>query len=144
MRFDKALFREVIRDFVPDLPFARRHGGTTMVEVLRRPAARQRLAASLATATARQAFGDRLVDWLQGEIDPVQLAWDKAYSTVARRIGHRSEPAAGGAPAVHPLRLAFRVHMARVMIDQLTADAAEFGGAERAPRETPPPVLENA
>ena len=54
MRFDKALFREVIRDFVPDLPFARRHGGATMVEVLRRPAARRLLAASLATATARQ------------------------------------------------------------------------------------------
>lgn len=128
MRFDKALFREVIRDFVPDLPFAQHHGGRTMIDVLRRPAARRLLAASLDTATARDAFGDRLVDWIRGEIDPVRQARARAYRAVARLAGHRAA-APGAGPAVHPLRLAFRVHMARVMIDRLGADAALLGAA---------------
>lgn len=119
-RLDKALFRDVIRDFVPDLPYAQHHGGLSAVEVLRRPGARRLLGASLASGTARTAFGDGLLDWLQGEIALVHLVRAKAARTVARLAGRPVE----AGPMLHPLLLAFRVHMARVMIDRLQADAA--------------------
>ena len=133
LRLDKALFREVVRDVVPDLPFARRHGGRKMGDVLRQPEVRRLLAASLASATARGAFGDRLVGWVRDELGLVRQAGAKAYRAVARLAGRRAEPVPDTAgPLVHPLRLAFRIHMARVMIDRLSADAAVF-----APRGEP-------
>lgn len=131
-RLDKALFREVIRDFVPDLPYAHHHGGLSAVEVLRRPGARRLLGASLASATARTAFGGGLLDWLAGEIDLVHLARAKALRTVARFAGR----APGTGPVLHPLLLAFRVHMARRMIDQLQADAARLGAAREPQRRS--------
>ena len=130
LRLDKALFREVVRDLVPDLPFARDHGGVTVPEVLNRPEVRRMLAASLASDTAREVFGAPFVDWVRREIDPLHRARVKALRKLTSWLGgRRPAPGSPALPIVHPLRLAFRVHMARTMIDQLRADAARFVNA---------------
>ena len=142
LRLDKALFREVVRDLVPDLPFARDHGGVTVPEVLNRPEVRRMLAASLASDTAREVFGAPFVDWVRREIDPLHRARVKALRKLTSWLGgRRPAPGSPALPIVHPLRLAFRVHMARMMIDQLRADAARFVDAPRAgagPEDRPP------
>lgn len=132
-RLDKALFRAVMREleprlFAPDPPFARRHGGPTMVEALNRPAARRLLTASLASATAGEIFGEPLLDWLRGRLAPGQEVRARAYRALNRLTG--AGLAAG--PTVHPLRLAFRVHMARVMVERLRADATLLAPARAA------------
>ncbi len=132
-RLDKALFRAVMREleprlFAPDPPYARRHGGPVMVEALGRPAARRLLLASLGSATAGEIFGEPLLDWLRGRLAPGQAIRARAWRTLERLAG--AGPAAG--PAVHPLRLAFRVHMARVMVERLRADAALIAPARAA------------
>lgn len=132
-RLDKALFRRVIRDVVPDLPYAHGHGGLSAVEVLRRPGARRLLGASLASGTAQRLYGPGLLDWLQREIDLLHLARAKAMRTVIRLAGR---PAETGAPVLHPLLLAFRVHMARRMVDRLEADATLIPAAREPQRRS--------
>lgn len=136
-RLDKALFRAVMRDiaprlFAPDPPFARHHGGPVMVSVLRRPAARRLLEASLGSEVAREAFGAPLLDWLGDRVSPAEVIRARARRAFTRLTGMRSDPAGADALDAHPLRLAFRVHMARVMIERLRADAALLAPA-RAP-----------
>jgi hypothetical protein len=138
LRLDKALFREVVDGLVPGLPFAGEIGGRKMADVLRQPEVRRLLAASLAEPSARAAFGARLTERVRGEIDLRRHARARAGRVISRLplwpIGRR--PAAGpmgpesGEPEVHPLRLAFRMHMGRVMIDRLKADAALFAAAD--------------
>jgi hypothetical protein len=139
LRLDKALFREVVEEAVPDLPFAREIGGRTMADVLRQPEVRRLLSASLAEPSARLAFGARFTDWVRGEIALRGHARARAGRTISRLsnwpIGRRAAAEEGGGVEVHPLRLAFRMHMARVMIDRLSADAALFAaGSDRARR----------
>ena len=135
LRLDKALFREVVRDLVPDLPFARDHGGVTVPEVLNRPEVRRMLAASLASETAREVFGAPFVNWVRREIDPLHRARVKIERKLTSWLGGRRPAVRPQAlPIVHPLRLAFRVHMARTMIDQLRADATRFVNAPPRPR----------
>ena len=131
LRLDKPLFRELVDDLVPDLPFAREVGGISMGNVLRQPKVRRLLAASLATTTARDAFGERLVGWVRSEIGLARQAGARAFQLVARLAGRAEAAANTGEPVAVPLRLAFRIHMARVMIEQLTADAALFGDVAR-------------
>lgn len=144
LRTDKALFRALVRRLGPDLPFARDRAGPNRLEVLRRPGMRALLAASLDSATAQTCFGAPLTAWLRREIAltdrlPVR-ALRAGRAWVSRRVSRRlpGGRAPDPRPVVHPLRLAFRVHMAVTMVNQLTADAAEFGPAERAPAAARP------
>jgi hypothetical protein len=138
LRLDKALFREVVGGIVPDLPFAREIGGRKMADVLRQPEVRRLLAASLAAPSARAAFGERLTERIRSEIDLRRHAHARAGRAIARLplwpMRRRPVAPESEEPRVHPLRLAFRMHMARVMIDRLSADAAVFaaeGGPAR-------------
>lgn len=132
-RLDKALFRAVMREiaprlFAPDPPYARRHGGPVMVSVLRRPGARRLIEASLDSEVARKVFGAPLLDWIGDRVSPAEELRSRARRAFTRLTGIRpTRPDPTGLDPtldVHPLRLAFRVHMTRVMIEQLTADAA--------------------
>lgn len=81
LRTEKALFRELVHDLAPALPFARDNkGGLTFVDLLRRPEMRRLLEASLASDTARSCFGRPLLDWLGAEIRRV----DRPSARIAR------------------------------------------------------------
>ena len=67
-------------------------------------------------------------DWLRGRLTPGQEVRARAYRALNRLTG--AGLAAG--PTVHPLRLAFRVHMARVMVERLRADATLLAPARAA------------
>ena len=69
-----------------------------------------------------------LLDWLRGRLAPGQEVRARAYRALNRLTG--AGLAAG--PTVHPLRLAFRVHMARVMVERLRADATLLAPARAA------------
>ena len=99
-----------------------------MVSVLRRPGARRLIEASLDSEVARKVFGAPLLDWIGDRVSPAEELRSRARRAFTRLTGMRpTRPDPTGLDPtldVHPLRLAFRVHMTRVMIEQLTADAA--------------------
>lgn len=132
LRTDKALFRDFVRGLGPDLPFADVDDPTSVLAVLRRPEVRRLILGSLRSDTARRCFGAPLTQWLEREID----RRGRIHVRALRAARLRAQRYLGGAalradpqPDVHPLRLGFRLHIARVMIDQLSADAAAYAAA---------------
>ena len=131
LRTDKALFREVVDRLGPDVPFATaREGVPGRFDTLNHPEIRRLLRASLASPTAERAFGKPLTAWLRAETGPARVLADRVRRAITRRLNRPAAPA--GRYHVPPLRLAFRLHVATTMIDQLTADAAHLARARAA------------
>lgn len=123
LRTDKALYRDYVRGLGPDLPFARRNGGEgrRLFDFLFQPEIQAVLTASLSSPTCEALFGAPLARWLRRELARRMSPAHRLWRGVARRLGTAPQP---GLRDVDPVRLAFRVHMAVAMTDQLTADAA--------------------
>lgn len=131
LRTDKALFRALVARIGPDVPLATRDGAPRRIEALRGgDDVRDLLRATLASETARRTFGVPLTAWLRRELHPAREAMDRLVQALLRRLPRALRRRAAEDYRLAPLRLAFRVHVATVMIDQLTADATAFSHEE--------------
>lgn len=130
LRNGKEIARILVRRTGPDLPVAKDSGLAKMPDLLRIPAVARQLEASLTSRIASACFAPALLGWIQREVALADNNFAKARRVLSARLSRRRNSAGevpGPRPRIGPHRLAFRVHMAVTLVDQLTQDARRFG-----------------
>ena len=132
LRTEKRLFRQVVRDVSPAIPFASRRAIAFSEDILKTPAFVAFMRAELQSDRARQALGSALIDFVLAGLEERGALNDSARRRLAilRRVKSRLPRAAKNwfrdraiRPRVDPYVLAFRVVMIHRMRDLLASRA---------------------
>jgi hypothetical protein len=131
LRLDKRLFREIVDDVSPPIPYARRGANADKRDLLKGPAVVEFVGSGLRRHTAVRIFGSQLVERL---LDGLRTAMPRQRSRLARMKAAAKALVPRGiknrlwdsvaAPKVDGNVLAFRAYIIAKMHDVLSGDAS--------------------